>query len=190
MARAYVDPETAEPQTLDEILHWHGGIVDALREQLASVQNAIRRGSAVSPRFATMTEAEVELVHDAQRLELDRLTVFNLVASVEAAIRIDYFRRVSRKLRDPLALVYRRWNKTLSKKKKKRPNFDQGGILEILKNSNLIDNNLIGRYRECLKARHWVGHGRYWARPDAEDGLDPSIVYIRAHALLRALPNR
>ncbi len=164
--------------------------MDALREQLASIQDAIRRGSAVSPRFVTMTEAEVEHHHDAQRRELDRLTVFNLVASVEAAIRIDYFRRVSEKSRDPLALVYRRWNKTLSKKKKLRPDFDEGGIREVLKNSDLIDKNLIGRYRECLRARHWVGHGRYWARPAAVDGLDPAIVQSRAHALLRALPNR
>jgi hypothetical protein len=51
-----------------------------------------------------------------------------------------------------------------------------------------MDNNIVGQYRECLRARHWVGHGRYWARPVEVDRLDPDDVYDRADALLRAMP--
>ena len=65
--------ETAEPQTLDEIRDWHRGIVDALVDQRASVQHAIRAGSAVVPRFVGMTEGDVDAYFDAQRRELDRL---------------------------------------------------------------------------------------------------------------------
>ena len=75
-----IDRATAEPQTLDEIREWHGRIVGALVEQHGSVQHAIRHGSSVAPRFVGMTEAEVDAHYDADRRELDRLTVLNLVA--------------------------------------------------------------------------------------------------------------
>jgi hypothetical protein len=178
----------AEPQTLDEIRGWHEGDVDALLEQRTSVQNAIRVGSSVSRRFVGMTESDVDAHYDAQRRELDRLTVLNLVASAEAAIKVDYFRRVRGRLKDPLAKAYRKWHKTMSNKKKDRPDFDDNGILGVLKTTGVMNNNVIGKFRECLRVRHWVGHGRYWAKPVEVDRLDPDDVCDRANALLRALP--
>jgi hypothetical protein len=180
--------QTAEPQTLDEIRDWHRGVVEALVGQRASVKRAMREGSAVAPRFAGMTEDDIDAHHDAGRRELDRLTMLNLVASAEAAIRIDYLRRVGGKLKGPLAHEYQVWHKRLSAKKQLRPDFDEGGILDVLKNAQVMDNNVIGRYRECLPVRHWVGHGRYWAKPVEVDHLDPDDVYDRADALLRAIP--
>ena len=182
-----IDRVTAEPQTLDEIRDWHHRIVEALVEQHAAIKDAIRQSSAVAPRFVGMTEAEVDAQHDADKLELERLTILNLVASAEATLKIDYFRRVENKLKDPLSLAYRKWHKTLSKKKQRRPDFDDGGILDELKNAKVINNNIIGQYRECLRARHWVGHGRYWSKPLEVDGLDPDDVYDRADALLQAM---
>jgi hypothetical protein len=190
MPRAFFVPETAEPQPLDEILRWHEGIVDALRDQRSTVLNAILAGVAVLPRFVGMTEGDVDDHYDAQRRELDRLTMLNLVASAEATVRVDYLRRVERKLKDPLSLAYREWHKKLSKKKKMLPDFDEGGILEVLKTTHVLDNNIVGQYRECLRARHWVGHGRYWAKPIEVDQLDPQNVYDRALSLLQALPPR
>jgi hypothetical protein len=180
--------ETSEPQTLDEIRDWHRDIVDALVERRASIQHAIRQSLQVASRFVGMTEGEVDALYDANRRELDRLTVLNLVASAEGTLKLDYSRRVSKKLKDPLSLAYRRWHKTLSKKKKKRPDFDERGILDVLKKTKLIDNHIIARYRECLPARHWVGHGRYWDKPVAVDQLYPDDVYDRANVLLRAMP--
>ena len=184
-----IDRETAEPQTLDEIRDWHRGIVDALIDQGASVRHAIQSGSAVAPRFVGMKLDDVDAYHDLQRRELDRLTVLNLVACAEAAIKIDFFRRVKDKRKDLLAEVYRKWHKKLSGIKQLRPDFDDGGILDRLKDAGVMDNNLIGQYRECLRARNWVGHGRYWAKPVAVDRLDPDDVYDRADAMLRALPD-
>jgi len=183
-----IDRETAEPQTLDEIRDWHHGIVDALVEQRASIQHAIRQSSAVAPRFVGMTEGEVDAHYDADRRELDRLTVLNLVASAEGTLKVDYFRRVAEKLKDSLSVAYRKWHRTLSTKKQLRPDFDDGGILDVLKKTQVMDNNIIGRYRECLRTRHWVGHGRYWSKPVEVDRLDPDDVYDRADALLRAMP--
>ncbi len=149
---------------------------------------AIRQNVAVASRFVGMTEGEVDALYDANRRELDRLTVLNLVASAEGTLKDDYFRRVKKKLKDPLSLAYRKWHKTLSKTKKRRPDFDESGILDVLRKTKVMDNNIIGRYRECLRARHWVGHGRYWDKPVAIDQLDPDDVFDRANASLRAMP--
>lgn len=102
-----IDRETAELETLDEIRDWHSGIVDALVDQRATVQHAVRAGTVVASRFIGMTEDDVEACYDAQRRELDRLTALNLVASAEATVKVDYFRRVGEKLKDPLARAYR-----------------------------------------------------------------------------------
>ena len=131
-----INHATAEPQTLDEIRDWHRGIVDALVDQRTSVQHAIRTGSAIAWRFLGMTEADVDAHYDVQRRELDRLTALNLVASTEAAIKVDYFRRVGGKLKDPLARAYRKFHSTLSAKKQLRPDFDADGILKVLKKSS------------------------------------------------------
>ena len=179
---------TSEPQTLDEIRDWHRNIVDTLVERRASIQQALRHNLAVASRFVGLTEGEVDALYDADRRELDRLTVLNLVASAEGTLRRDYSRRVDKKLKDPLSLAFRKWHKSLSKKKQQRPDFDEGGILDVLKKTQLIDNHIVGRFRECLPARHWVGHGRYWDKPHAVDRFDPVDVYDRAFALLRAMP--
>lgn len=181
------DP-TAEPQTLDEVREWHRGMVESLLEHRGGILRAIRGGLAVAPGFAGMTEGEVDAYFDVQRRELDRLTVLNFVASAEATIKIDYFRRVGGKLRDPLAKAYREWHKTLPGAKQLRPDFDEGGILDVLRQGYLPDNNILGRFRECLRPRHWVGHGRYWGKPVEVDTLDPDEVYDRARALLAAMP--
>lgn len=135
-----------------------------------------------------MTEGDVDTYFDTQRRELDRLTVLNLVASAEATITIDYFRRVGGKLKDPLARAYQAWHKKLTPKKQLRPNFDEDGILDVLKETKVMDNNLIGQYRECLPARHWLGHGRRWEKPMTVDRFDPDDVYDRANALIQAMP--
>lgn len=182
------DQASAEPQTLDEIIDWHRGVVSALAEQRGSVQKAIRAALPVAPRFVGMTESDVDSHYDAQRRELDRLIVLNLVASAEATIKIDYFRRTDEKLKDKLSVAYRNWRKTLSSAKRRRPDFDERGILDVLRDVGVMDNHILGRYRECLRVRHWIGHGRYWAKPAEADQLDPDEVYSRADELLQALP--
>ena len=51
-----------------------------------------------------------------------------------------------------------------------------------------MDNNIVGQYRECLAARHWVGHGRRWEKPIAVERFDPDDVYDRCDKLLQSLP--
>lgn len=183
-----VDQASGERQTLAEIVDWHRGIVHAISEQRVSVQKALQKSLPVAPRFVGMSESDIDRHYDDQRRELDRLTIANLVASAEATIKVDYFERVGERRKDKLSVAYRNWHKTLSAAKQRRPDFDGDGMLDILKKAGVMDNHVIGRYRECLRVRHWVGHGRYWAKPAQVDRFDPDEVFERANELLRALP--
>ncbi|WP_165224202.1 hypothetical protein [Aquisphaera insulae] len=137
-----------------------------------------------------MTLDDLESYIESLRKEVDWLTVFNFVASVEASIRMDFDRRITARRKDPLSRSYRKWLKGLSPRKKKRLSLDEGGILEIVKvHADRGLRALIGSFRECLPARHWVGHGRYWNRPERMDRLTPGIVLARCRDLLDAWPD-
>lgn len=125
MPLAPIVPPSAEPQTLDEVLDWQRGVVDALSDRRAIAKAAILTGVPVAARFIGMGVREIEAFHESELRELARLTVLNLVASAEATIKIDYFRRVRDKQKDALSVAYRDWHKTLSNKKRDRPNFDE-----------------------------------------------------------------
>jgi hypothetical protein len=183
-----IDPDIGERQTLDEIRDWYRGMVEALVDQRAAVLQAVQNGTPVAPRFIGLNQAGLEAYFDAQRQELDRLTMLNLVASAEASIKDDYFHRVRRQLKDQLSRAYQQWYDDLAAGKKHRPDFDEGGILEVLKGAHVMNNHIVGEYRECLRPRHWVGHGRNWNTPVGIDRLDPDDVYDRCNALLAAIP--
>ena len=183
------DYPTAERQTLDEILEWFRGMADALIEHRASVRQATRDGSPVAARFVGMSKPDVDAHFDGQRLELERLTMLNLVASAEASITVDYFDRVRRNLKDTLSRDFQKLYDSFSPRKQLYPDFDKGGILSVLKETPGIDKNIVGQFRECLQGRHWLGHGRRWDKPVAVDQFDPDDVYNRADAILKAIPH-
>jgi hypothetical protein len=182
-----LDDPTSEPQTLAEILDWRASVAQALLDQRASLVASIRRGEPIASPFFGMTESELNSRYHMLRREIDRLATLSLVASAEATIRLDFYRRIKDRSRDPLSLAYRDWFATLSPRKQLRPDFDEGGILDIVKATRVVDNHLVGRFRECPRARNWIGHGRFWAKPAEIDRLDPIDVHVRADTLINAL---
>jgi hypothetical protein len=177
----------AERQSIDWIRNWYQSMSAALLVLRASVQSAILTGAAVSPQWDGMTPAEVDAQYDLYRHEIDRLTMLNLVASGEASITDDFFRRIEKKQKDELSKLYRKWYKNLSKKKKEQPSFDEEGILSRIKESGVVDRDVVGRFRECLRVRHWLGHGRRWKKPLEMERFDPDDVDERVDALLQAV---
>ena len=100
MPAPFIYDPAAEQQNLDEILIWHRRIVAALLNHHASIQQAVVSGTIADQSFIGMTSGDVDALFDAQRRELDRLTVLNLVASAEASLKVDYHRRVRQRLKD------------------------------------------------------------------------------------------
>ncbi len=182
---------TAAPQTLADIRAWHLGVLNALDDQRTAAVAAVQAGVPPAEHFVGMTEDEAEAYHRFQTQELDRLTVLNLVASAEAEVKVFFFRRMNRragKWKDTLSKFLRSWWVGLSARKQSQPNFDEDGILDRLKEAGVLPGHVLREFRECLKYRHWVAHGRWSVRPPSVDQLDPDDVFERATALIQALP--
>lgn len=73
---------------------WHDGMVESLVRHRAAVRQAALTGSYPGARFEFMNERDVDDYFLAQRSNLDRLTVVDLVSAGEAAVRMDYDRRL------------------------------------------------------------------------------------------------
>ena len=180
-----------EVRTIDQMMQWRDGVSESMARHRSLVLRATDASEDAGARFVGKTAAEVRQYFEALRLETDRFVVLGLIAAGEAVVRRDYDRRVGRpgrKLKDVLSAAYRLFHGELGASQKERPPFDKGGILDELKAANVIDNQIVGRFRECLPARHWVAHGRYDDRPEAVDRFPPEVVYERVDALIRALP--
>lgn len=104
-------------------------------------------------RFYGMNDEEFE----AFFRELDYSAMLALLASAEAAIKIDYFNRVgNRKPKGDLLKKYR----VLYKDKGRKASLEKD-ILEILKVTNDDLKGEIGDFKGIFKLRHWLAHGRY-----------------------------
>ncbi len=178
---------SAERQTLDEIYEWYAGMLDSLSTHRAHVRAALADGTDAGPRFLGFSAEDVDRYFEGQRAELDRLTKVNLVGSTEASIRLDLGRRIYEQLKDDLSKSYKAWYTTLSPVKQKLPDFDEEGILDRIKDAKVLDSNIVGRFRECLKSRHWIVHGRYFLKHANVDQFSPEEVRDRCQKLVNAI---
>jgi len=183
-----VDKEP-RPQSIDEALKWHAAISESVIQHRANVLSALRGGGSLpsTGSLIGLTESEIEAHFEAERAEVDGMCIVNIAAAAEAALRRDYRERVRRNAADPLSQAYCSYHKTLLGQKVWRPDFDQGGILDVLKDSNAVANHLVTAFRHVLRIRHWYAHGRHWLlRTNAIEEL--VAVYETCRALLDALP--
>ena len=104
-------------------------------------------------RFYGMSEEEFEEFFR----ELDYSAMLALLASAEAAMKIDYLNRVdNRKPKGDLLKKYR----VLYKDKGRKVSLEKD-ILEILKVTNDDLKDEISDFKGVFKLRHWLAHGRY-----------------------------
>lgn len=104
-------------------------------------------------RFYGMSEEEFEEFFR----ELDYSAMLVLLASAEAAIKLDYLNRVdNRKPKGDLLKKYR----VLYKDKGDKASLEKD-ILEILKVTNDELKDEISNFKGIFKLRHWLAHGRY-----------------------------
>lgn len=154
------------------------------KRSLASIECRYSRDSNqnYSKDFIDMTEGEIAL--EAQSLidELQKETVFHLLAGIEALLRIDFIVRIDKKDKQPISCYFRN-NYNMFEKQKKR----NSKTLEYKKNEGDVKWRVADKYRvdlcdvihkgwrefypenkKCLNLlsdafnyRNWLAHGRY-----------------------------
>jgi hypothetical protein len=194
------DPAKLAP---DEIREWFGFCSYGLNQTRRLCRDALPKG-VVPPGISTdslveLTPSEIDAYFDSCQRELDLFTILALIASIEAKIRMDAkkrYRTKGNKLSGRLLILFK------EKKTKhlwKVPLYESG-ILEAWKwyiqiglriSSSEKDRLIgkIGKFKELLRIRHWVAHGRYWPLQLNIKKYPPQLVCEAIEDLHGALEN-
>lgn len=134
------------------------------------------------PRFLGYTQAEVDEDLDSRISELELSTSLTILASVEAAFRLDYLTRCRLKKKDPLSKELRRIHKAVKEKAKLEDQILKAWIAY----ETPANIKFLRQFKESLKLRHWLAHGRYW-QPHAHHCFDYPEVSTIASSIFQNL---
>lgn len=150
---------------------------DVLR-RLMSLEISARPHEA---RLVGLTPEEVSAYFDAQRNQLNLLTMFELLATTEAILRIDFNERVALKKKDRLSRRYRELD---------RSNGDNIRLAEDLLTAMkdaVTEPKVVSDFLGVLNLRNWLAHGRYW-HPKLGRGYTPNDVFDVCRDLILLIP--
>jgi len=120
------------------------------------LDNAIKYYYRNSEEFFILTKEEMSQEKRKKLRELEINTIFMLLSSVEAWIRVDYEFRVRKKQRDDLSRELRDIDKNTDKTYK----ISVEKLCDIYKKYTTGD--MFSELKSAFKLRHWIAHGRYW----------------------------
>ena len=109
-------------------------------------------GRSYEKQFRGQTPLEVEAFFSTQQAELEFLTIFELTASVEAALRLDFDSRITNRGKDRISRKFR------SHLNSSHVSLD-ADILEVWSTEA---NVKVGEFRGLFNLRYWLAHGRHW----------------------------
>ena len=108
-------------------------------------------------KFAFYTEDEVLAERDERLYQAGAASAMMVLASIEAAFRVDYERRCNARYKDGLSRTLRE----LYQDKGARVRLSED-LLEAWKNHGDMTARLVGEIRSAFRYRHWLAHGRYY----------------------------
>ena len=111
----------------------------------------------INDRFLDYSINEIEQELQARLDELDRLTSFSILSSLEASFRMDYLIRCNQKKKDTLSRKMRE----IYQVKGSRASLEDD-ILMLWKEVYPEYKIFISEVITAFKYRHWLAHGRYW----------------------------
>ncbi len=104
-----------------------------------------------------------------------------VMASLEAAIRVDYLTRVYERRKDELSKAMRALHQEKANKAKL-----ENDILTLWQDCTTISKGLIGQVKGAFKYRHWIAHGRYWT-PKIGRAYDFDTLYALADTFVNEM---
>lgn len=108
-------------------------------------------------RFEYWTKDEIRAERDERLHEADAASSMMVLASIEAAFRVEYLRRCFEKRKDSLSRELR----DLYRDKGQSVSFSDD-LLDVWRSHGAMSANLIGEIRGAFGYRHWLAHGRYY----------------------------
>jgi hypothetical protein len=142
---------------------------------------AVEAGRQHQSRLIGLTRREVGEFFDAQKGQLELLTMFELLATTEAILRIEFKARVTARKKDSLSRRFRNIHKARGDKIR----LDED-ILVAMKEEGM-SARVVAAFRGTLRLRDWLAHGRHW-HPKLGRGYAPGDVFDIARALIDSIP--
>ena len=136
--------------------------------------------SKFNPRFeeafASNTPQEVKSTRDDTIHEASMACTLTLLAWIEGSFFADYRYRAHTRKKDNLS----RACYSLFRQKRLRVSFTDD-ILQLWKDSSIVQAHVISAIRAAFKYRHWLAHGRHWytdlhRRYDFETVYDLALI--------------
>jgi len=120
------------------------------------LENAIKFYFKYDEQFFILTKDEINQEKRKKLNEIELNTIFMLLSSIEAWIRVDYEYRVRTKQKDELSRELREIDKNIDKTYK----VSIEKLCDVYK--KYIAGSLFSELKSAFKLRHWIAHGRYW----------------------------
>lgn len=140
--------------------------------------------AAPTPRFAFLSQAEIDEVRDELLSELDLTCGLSILAALEASFKVDYMQRCKKRLKDPLSKDFRKLHRNPAKKKRVSLEED---ILKLWGTHYPPYKQLIGQFKAALRYRNWLAHGRYWII-QSNHKFDFQDLYLISKSITDTLP--
>jgi hypothetical protein len=121
-----------------------------------SINTSFNNEQFKEAHLALKNGEEIEQIKKTEILEIERYTCFDLISSIEAMFRIDFYYRCENKLRNDLSKDFRTIYKLHGKNIKLVEH-----IFATWKKYN-PNNLLLNELNTIFQYRHWIAHGRYW----------------------------
>ncbi|BBB89712.1 MAG TPA: hypothetical protein PKA28_12460 [Methylomusa anaerophila] len=164
-------------KNIEDILEWYQITKNSLDENEKLI---ISNKNTTLKQFIGLTKQEVEEYFKYVKDELEKMVCLDLLAAIEAALKIDYFIRAEGKKRETISKFFREDYK----KTKGKVSLD-GTILSAWKEFYPEYRHKIGAYRGFLKYRNWLAHGRIWEETVL---CDVDVVYQICDDIISNLP--
>ncbi len=165
-----------ENLSLAEIAEHHEDIEFALRTTFSASQ------PLTQSRFASDTTADIQSRLNECLQENETGTILQLLASLEASLRIDYLQRCYKKKKDRLSREFR----SMYRQKGVRVSLEEE-ILDLWKVNSSVPPQIISDLRSAFRYRHWLAHGRYWS-PRLGGRFDYFAIYTLAQQVYDSFP--
>ena len=174
---------------IDSVWLWFDFQIALVREERGRVLRMFAPGGDIvmgaprahESRFIGLTRTEVEEFFDEQRGHLELLTMFEIIATTEAILRIEFRDRVAARRKDGLSRRFREVHKANGEKIR----LDEDIL--VTRKEEGVAASIVGAFRGTLRLRHWLAHGRHW-NPKLGRGYTPGDVFDIAKALVDSIP--
>jgi hypothetical protein len=134
-------------------------------------------------RFVGYTKEDLMNELESSLAETEMLSVFSVLAAIEAAFRVDFLYRCKTKKRDRVSKHFR--NTYRANGEKIRLEED---ILDVWRDYDARSKALISDIKGLFQYRHWLAHGRYYIPRLARQKHDFHDIFALTSKALETFP--